>query len=386
MIYISRMHALRIPFSQVLCDAIFIPHPEDKRRVCDWLRTKDLTWDFMLQYKARWLWLHVRHTIPPPELLYPIVHEVFQKYGPLKDAKTNLPLFTASTWKTVKNILDLIRNGYLSDPPGISLFSCIGLDYQAGALRIWRCIRGTNMTEGGTHTHLRPRMPSQGTSIRHMVASLLDFVLVHNLHVGTFNSSGKKFCGHDYIWLTNEIQELEITIANHYPEFEPSPLTWVNGNLYQPTNEVLGVLPLPSSVLEMAGIQPFVPGLDNKKKQGFLAQLQGTRKAVLPVHTVQDWTELSPGAVKIWNRHVETMPDAYYKLTEQLLQYAHGDWERNGNLRQSLSLAFDVTDSIKKKTRDAKCSDFVTHPVEAPLHPHQVTQGFIELPDDSTAR
>ncbi|KIK53595.1 hypothetical protein GYMLUDRAFT_250297 [Collybiopsis luxurians FD-317 M1] len=199
-----------------------------------------------------------------------------------------------------------------------------------------------------------------------MVASLLDFVLVHNLHVGTFNSSGKKFCGHDYIWLTNKIQELEITIANHYPEFEPSPLTWVNGNLYQPTNEVLGVLPLPSSVLEMAGIQPFVPGLDNKKKQGFLAQLQGTCKAVLPVHTVQERklfntlmstckdfyisrTELSPGAVKIWNRHVETMQDAYYKLTEQLSQYAHGDWERNGNLRQSLSLAFDVTDSIKKK-------------------------------------
>ncbi|KAJ3816684.1 hypothetical protein F5880DRAFT_1494027, partial [Lentinula raphanica] len=137
MIYISRTHALRIPFAQTLRDAIFIPHPEDKRRVTDWLHSKGLTWDFMLQHKPRWLWLHVRRTIPPPEVLYPIVHEVFMKYGPLKDSKTHLPLFSSSTWKTIKNILDLIRNGYLSDPPGLSLYSCIGLDYRAGGLRIW---------------------------------------------------------------------------------------------------------------------------------------------------------------------------------------------------------------------------------------------------------
>lgn len=185
MIYISRTHALRIPFAQALRDAMFIPHPEDKWRVSIWLQTKGLNWDTMLQFRSRWIWKHVRRTIPPPELLYPGIHDVFLKFGPLRDAKTNLPLFSASTWKTTKNILELIRNGYLSDPPGISLYYCIGLDYRAGGLRVWHCIRGTNMTEGGVHTHLRPRMPSRGTSIRHMRACLYDFVLHHNLHVST---------------------------------------------------------------------------------------------------------------------------------------------------------------------------------------------------------
>ncbi|KAJ3764783.1 hypothetical protein FB446DRAFT_656131, partial [Lentinula raphanica] len=332
MIYISRTHALRIPFAQALRDAIFIPHPEDKRRTSDWLRSKGLTWDFMLQFKARWLWLHVRRTIPPPEVLYPVVHEVFMKYGPLRDAKTGLPLFSSSTWKTVKNILDLIRNGYLSDPPGVSLYYCIGLDYRAGALRIWRCIRGTNMTEGGTHTHLRPRMPTRGTSIRHMSACLLDFVLHHNLHVGTFNSTGQKFYGHDNIWLSNQIQELESTISIHFLQHAPASLPWVNGNLYKATDEVLGVLTLPAPVLENTGMQPFVSSLDRKQKQAFLAQLQGTRKAVLPIHTVQERklfsslmatckefylssSELSPDAVRIWNRRVESMPNAFYKAS-----------------------------------------------------------------------
>lgn len=183
MIYISRTHALRIPFAQALRDAMFIPHPEDRRRMIDWLHVKSLTWDFMVQYKAKWVWKHVRRTIPPPEVLYPAIHDVLSKYGPLKDAKTSLPLFSSSTWKTVKNILELARNGYLSDPPGQSLYYCVGLNYRAGGLRIWRCIRGTNMTEGGVHTHLRPRMPTRGTSIRHMRACLYDFVLYHNLHV-----------------------------------------------------------------------------------------------------------------------------------------------------------------------------------------------------------
>ncbi|KAF9056790.1 hypothetical protein BDP27DRAFT_1433538 [Rhodocollybia butyracea] len=134
MIYISRTHALRILFAQALRDAMFIPHPEDKRRVLDWLKVKGLTWEFMLQYKSHWVWRHVRCTIPPAEHLYPAIHDVFSKYGPLKDAKTGLPLFSSSTWKTVKNILELARNGYLSDPPDISLHYCVGLDYQAGGL------------------------------------------------------------------------------------------------------------------------------------------------------------------------------------------------------------------------------------------------------------
>ncbi|KIK59017.1 hypothetical protein GYMLUDRAFT_245467 [Collybiopsis luxurians FD-317 M1] len=252
------------------------------------------------------------------------------------------------------------------------------------------------MTEGSTHTHLRPRIPSQGTSIQHMLACLLDFILHHNLHVGTFNPTGEKFQGHNYIWLSNEIQELEITISAHFSQFCPSPLPWVNGNLYKPTNEVLSVLPLPTPILEKSSIQPFVPSLDQNQKQEFLAQLQGTHKAVLPIHTIQEQKlftklmatckdfyisrkELSSKAVQIWNRHVDIDAGC---LSEQLAQYANGNWEKNSNLQQSLSLAFNVTSALKKMTRDPKRAEKVVHATEAPLQPNHVSQGLIELPDD----
>ncbi|KIK65881.1 hypothetical protein GYMLUDRAFT_239563 [Collybiopsis luxurians FD-317 M1] len=169
-----------------------------------------------------------------------------------------------------------------------------------------------------------------------------------SIQVGTFNSTGEKFQGHDYIWLSNEIQELKITISAHFSQFCPSPLPWVNGNLYKPTNEVLGVLPLPTPILKKSSIQPFVPSLDQNQKQGFLAQLQGTHKA----------------------------------LSEQLAQYANGNWEKNSNLQQSLSLAFDVTSALKKMTQDPKHAEKVVHATEAPLQPNHVSQGLIELPND----
>ncbi|KAJ3759415.1 hypothetical protein EV360DRAFT_82154 [Lentinula raphanica] len=89
-------------------------------------------------------------------------------------------------------------------------------------------------------------------------------------------------------------------------------------------------------------------------------------------------SELSPSAVQIWNRRVESMPDAFYKLSEQLTQYANGNWERNGNLRQSLSLAFDITNSIKQRTRDPQRAEKLVHASEAPLERQHVAQGFIE--------
>ena len=53
---------------------------------------------------------------------------LFKTYGPLKDATTGQPLFTAATWKSAKSVLKLIEAGFLSDPPGIPLYYEVGLD------------------------------------------------------------------------------------------------------------------------------------------------------------------------------------------------------------------------------------------------------------------
>jgi len=132
----------------------------------------------------QWVRERCKHIIPAPVRLRHLVSHVFRTYGPLVDPKTNKPLFTSENWKTAKHVLELIQNGYLSDPPGIPLYTVVGLDKKAGGLSIYRCSRGTNATEGGVHKHIQARLPKCGASIRHVNAMLHDFVLYHNLVVG----------------------------------------------------------------------------------------------------------------------------------------------------------------------------------------------------------
>jgi hypothetical protein len=80
-------------------------------------------------------------------------------------------------------MLTLIKSGYLSDPPGIALYYQIGLDSKNGCLPIYRCMHGTNMTEGGVHKQIHCHVPVSGISPQYLYSCLLDFILRHNLLV-----------------------------------------------------------------------------------------------------------------------------------------------------------------------------------------------------------
>jgi hypothetical protein len=183
--YIAAGHGLRIEFARAMRDALFIPDEEDKHRITAWGQSQKppQTFDNLVQSRPAWVWRHCKRVIPPPEQLYPLIAGVFRIYGPLKDAKTGQPLFNSRAWHVAKNILTLIQGGYVSDPPGITLYTLMGSDSVNGGLPIYRCARGTNFTEGGVHTHLRSRLPTSGVSIHHLHACLLDFIILHNLLV-----------------------------------------------------------------------------------------------------------------------------------------------------------------------------------------------------------
>ena len=185
MMRLPASHGLRKEFARVLRDALFVPDNEDRARIAAWAAKCEppTTFEELRATKPTWLWKHCKRVIPPSQIIYPLVERAFLIYGPLKDATTRQPLFNKQHWHTTKQILDLIRQGFVSDPPGIPLYTTIGIDAKAANLPIYRCFRGTNFTEGGVHTHLRNRLPTSGVSIRHITACLLDFVLGHNLRV-----------------------------------------------------------------------------------------------------------------------------------------------------------------------------------------------------------
>lgn len=180
---ISRTHGLRKPFARDLRDAIFLLDEDDKARITIQLAKSGITFDRQMRYNAKWVLARCKRVIPPPEQLYPAVKKVFDTYGPLQDAKTGLPLFNNACWHAVKNALKVVRNGQLSDPPGIPLYYVVALDHKENNLPIYRCIRGTNFVEGGVHQNIRRRLPIAGASPRHTVTRLTDYVLKHNLLV-----------------------------------------------------------------------------------------------------------------------------------------------------------------------------------------------------------
>ena len=185
MLRLSTTHGLRKEFARALRDILFVADKEDRMRIATWATKLNppKTFEQLESSKPNWVRKRCRRIIPPPHDLFPMVEKLFLEYGPLKDASTHLPLFNKQNWKTAKQILELIQQGYVSDPPGIALYSIIAVDAKADNLPIYRCSRGTNFTEGGVHTHLRSRLPTSGASVRHVNACLSDFVLQHNIRV-----------------------------------------------------------------------------------------------------------------------------------------------------------------------------------------------------------
>ncbi|KAJ7921075.1 hypothetical protein B0H13DRAFT_2418703 [Mycena leptocephala] len=292
MFYISVAHGLRVEFARALRDAIFIPDAENKARIVAWGQQQNppRTWEDLVRKSSDWVWRRCKRIIPPPEQLHGDVAEVFRTFGPLKDATTGLPLFNSAAWAAAKNSLELISKGYLSDPPGIALYYQLGVDAKTG-LPLYRCMRGTNNTEGGVHTHLRSRLPTSGASVRHANACLKDLILRHNLLVGTFNSTGQRFKGHYSIWLTNEIQEL-------------------------------------LSSLEHCLIDPIL-------LTGWTTEIFMSEQTKAPESLFFQFTAQQKRNYSLWNSHADQDKDISYKLSEQLKVYFNGDWKTNANIKQT---------------------------------------------------
>ncbi|SCZ98070.1 BZ3500_MvSof-1268-A1-R1_Chr7-3g09692 [Microbotryum saponariae] len=102
-----------------------------------------------------------------------------------------------------------------------------------------------NSLEGGIHRNLRQRFPKSGVSPCHANACLADYVLVHNLTVGTFNRTGKPFVGHYDLWLTVELHRLRRKTSAFLPRHSTTVSDIVNPLLY--TTETFGIVPVVQS-------------------------------------------------------------------------------------------------------------------------------------------
>lgn len=105
--------------------------------------------DVMLVRNSRWVCERVPREIPSPSVLVPAMEHVFNVFANSRDAKTNQVLFTPAVWEKANAMLELARQGYFSDVPGIPMYKKAGTDKLG--LDKFKCLRGTNNIEGGPH-------------------------------------------------------------------------------------------------------------------------------------------------------------------------------------------------------------------------------------------
>jgi hypothetical protein len=156
-------------------------------------------------------------------------------------------------------------------------------------------------------------------------------MLRHNLLVGTPNRTGKKYSGHFDIWLYNHLQEITEKTRDLVPDSQAIK-GWVNGTMYTPTKEVFGILPVPENICTNAAMQPHISDNPEKNTHHYLASKQGTRYAVMNIHTTEekqlfaklmredpafnrdnqdpDWNK----AVKVWNSFHANGKTIFYKV------------------------------------------------------------------------
>jgi hypothetical protein len=108
-----------------------------------------VTFDEMLIRNPRYIAARTPRHVPAPSVLVPAIEHVYRNYGNALDAKTSAPLFSKQAWQKANAVVELARQGYLSDIDGVVLYEHTGVDKHG--LQLWKCTRGTNEVEGGPH-------------------------------------------------------------------------------------------------------------------------------------------------------------------------------------------------------------------------------------------
>ncbi|KAG1773608.1 hypothetical protein EV702DRAFT_1200931 [Suillus placidus] len=363
---ISLHHGLRRPFSRALRDAIFLLDPEDCAAVEKVLEMKNTSFQQMVLTHSDWVWQRVKRLVPPPETLAPRVAEVLQTYGPLKGAVTGQPLFNDSSWEKARAIIENIKMGYYSDPPGYSFYALVRTDKYG--LNVYRCSRGTNNVEGGIHQNIIRRFGSFNASPRLTVNLLHDYTLTHNLEVGSMNRMGRPYLGSYDIWTCNRIACLvDITTDVIEPSYQDSGLaTWLNRDDFEPARESFGILPFAPATCAKLGMGPYQAEYAKgcKIKHDYLAGQQQTLVAVLPVHTVEEKAlyrlllknntgqfsgKKQPNWITLaqeWQRHTNGT-SIFYKLPEHLKSYFK-IWNEHQNEHNSVEQNKSAYDELQK--------------------------------------
>ena len=205
-------HALYSTFFRRLRDAIFISNTDDVELVESVLREKGLTEQEIRKkmnrstnyYKKR-----VRRVVPGPDELTEAIQEVVNVLGDAVDDTTGFALFNTRAYNQLKNVLNHVKKGCVSDKPGISLYILQRTDKDG--IPVYRCSRGTSALES-LHAHIRRALRGYRYTPRVAIAILREFY--HRWNVEAENALFEKGNEYTHFFNTEVFEEMQRTYPN----------------------------------------------------------------------------------------------------------------------------------------------------------------------------
>ncbi|KAJ3836764.1 hypothetical protein F5878DRAFT_247355 [Lentinula raphanica] len=303
---LPKKHTAFKAFTHDFSEAIFIRVKEDEDRVRDILQKKGIDWEYAKRAKASSINQRIRRYIPQRDVLVKRLQLLFSSYEGIVCSQSGRSqvFFSKEAREMAKRLLETARLGFLSDPPGISLYYHMGTDRDG--LPLYRTIRGTNSVEGGVHMAVRRVFGSLQASPELAECLLLNWIGRRNKKIGYLNRTGHKYRGFYDPWMPDEIYELTVDLG-----IQPSfPLPTVLTTRIA-TTETFGILPLSSQLAEQYNITALPPRrlegiphhhdmpvhtlthLSTKphNRYRYLQIRQRTLHAVTPVHTYAEYVK-----------------------------------------------------------------------------------------------
>ena len=147
---------------------------------------------------------------------------------------------TKKTWAIYKTSLVHIKNGCVSDAPGVTYYIEIGVD--STGMPLFKCIRGTSALEG-FHQKIRQLLRGFNFSPRLAIAILHDYIYRWNigLAVSARGLPGKYggWYSHHFI---EELQDVSLS-WNLSPGLHSE---WTSSKLFKPLGEEMGFINAPA--------------------------------------------------------------------------------------------------------------------------------------------
>jgi hypothetical protein len=371
---ISRRHSLHKRFAAAFSDTLLIPDETDKKAVESVLAKQNIDWNTKRAKDPDWLWKRVRRYIPRKEVLHPILKEFFECWGKVICSVHKIPLFNEESWKKANAVLQDVQRGWLSDPESIPLYVVNGSDQNG--LTVYHCLRGTNSVEGAIHNPIWRAFAALKASPELADALTADYRHRHNTKAESRHRQNTVYKGHFDPWLLHAIQEIRGDIQwTEPPPSNNGSMTTTDPLSFTTSSEQFGITRIPPEVrsdmhfggsptYEEHSIQMssyFVELLSMSRLSGrtknvydYLASMQGTQYAVVPLHTKEEY-ELFHSSVKSggewsaavtkpnfsamakwWSGKAKGMENSvFYKLPEHLEHY-YGIWDQYRKTRQTM--------------------------------------------------